>query len=176
MPIADWRSQEAWDYALIGGKAIAGIVRVDVELPSGLDVQKPKGGKKATIADEGTPPAELTIECEFVSPIQLENFQANIMPLIRPPAKAGARDPLEFIHPNAQLWGINVITVGNISSPTPRAGGSMVITISAVEWAPAPTPAKKPAKKPATGDPASEGWDNVDELINDLRPSQAAEP
>src|SRR5690606_39927556 len=54
-------------------------------LPSGLDIQKPKGGKKATIRDEGAPPAQLDIEVELL-PEELQEFESHI-PLLRPRSK-----------------------------------------------------------------------------------------
>lgn len=177
MSLPDWNVEDAWDVLYLGGTWIPGVARVHVTLPSGLDVQKPQGGKGASIADDGAPPATLTIEIEFVDNETLNDF-ARVVPLLRPVAKGKARDPLEITHPNAQLWGIDVVTIADISSPSPSPGGSMIITINAVQWFPAPTPAKKPAKKPKSGSSGEQNqdWSNVDALIDDLKPSKGATP
>lgn len=167
MPTPNWWRTEDWDALYLGGKRMPGIARVNVSLPSGLDVQKPKGGKKATIKDEGAPPAELDIELEL-TPEQVTEFEAHI-PLLRPRSKAGARDPLEIGHPNARLWGINVVTIGEIGAPHPKTGHTYSVSFRAHEWAPAPTKTKKPAEKPK-GDEAGD-WD-VQRLIDENRPGR----
>lgn len=168
MPAPDWWRTEDWDALYLGGKRIPGVARVNISLPSGLDIQKPKGGKKATIRDEGAPPAQLDIEVELL-PEELQEFESHI-PLLRPRSKNGARDPLEIGHPNARLWGINVITVGEVSAAHPTTGGTYTVHIQAHEWAPAPTPVKKPQNKPRDGDP--ENW-NVQALIDEIRPARS---
>lgn len=168
MPAPDWWRSEDWDALYLGGKKFPGVARVNVALPSGLDIQKPKGGKRATIRDEGAPPAELDIEVELL-PKELVEFEA-LIPLLRPRSKNGARDPLEIGHPQARLWGINVVTIGEVGAPHPQRGGTYKVNITAHEWAPAPTAVKKPQSKPRDADP--ENW-NVQALIDEIRPGRS---
>lgn len=157
---------EDWDVLFLGGQRVPGVAYVDVKLGSGLDVQKPKGGKKATIRDEGAPPAELDITIKLdPSKDEITKFQAFI-PKLRPRSKSGAREPLEIGHPQAALWGINVVTVGDIDAPHPESGGFYMPRFRATEWAPAPV-VVKPKPKPKPDD--SEDW-NVQPLIDELRP------
>lgn len=142
----DWSQDPAWDTCILGGKQLPGVVRVSVSLPSGLDVQKPKGGKQATIVDDGDPPADVDIEIEITED-DIPAFRSCI-PVLRARSKNGARDPLAIVHPNTAMWGITSITVGDIESPPPSPGGSQVIRVRAVEWAPAPTKVRKPKDKP----------------------------
>jgi hypothetical protein len=146
MTIPSWTTTADWDTVYIGGKALPGVAKLDVKLGSGLDVQKPKGAKKATIKDEGTPPTELTLTLTF-NPDALADVEAAVNTL-RPKSVNGARSPQEIAHPLARLWGVNVVTIGPIDSPSPEAGGAMVITVDLVEWSPAPKKVKKPDKKP----------------------------
>jgi hypothetical protein len=142
MPLPNWNKTGEWDTFYLAGRPLAGVARVDVNLDSGLDVQKPKGGKKAAIRDQGTPPAEIKVELELTH-AQLETLEAQVN-LLRPRAVKGVREPLEASHPNLKLWGINIVTVGKISSPTPRAGGSFTVTIDMVEWVKTPKKQNKP--------------------------------
>jgi hypothetical protein len=154
MPIADWTTSPDWDTLYVGGKPIeCAVVRVTVKLPSGLDIKKGKGKKKATITDDGDPPAEVDIEIELL-PKHLPKFVQEIVPILRPQAKGASRPPLEIGHPNTRLWNINVITPGEISSPMPTSGGTWVISIKAHEWCPAPSTVKKKSanEKPKTED------------------------
>lgn len=170
MPTPDWVTNESWEVLYLGGERLFGVARVDIKLPSGLDIQKPKGGRRATIKDEGTPPAVLDISIELL-PIELALFELQIG-LLRPRSKNGARDPIEIGHPNARLWGINVVTIGEIDSPQPRAGGTYVCSFTAHEWAPAPTKVKKSKKKPKDKAKEIEEW-NVQKLIEEQRPARS---
>jgi hypothetical protein len=134
-----------WDYVVLGGQVVPGVAIVDVSMGTGLDIQKPKGGKRATIVDDGDPPAEVEIKLLLQSD-DMEAFRDFIMPILREPGKNGGRQPLEISHPNCELWGIDTIAVGNISSPSPQSGGLMTITINATEWVAAPEPVKAPTK------------------------------
>ena len=164
MGVPNWNRVEDWDVLFLGGKRVPGIAYVNVKLGSGLDIKKPKGGKKATITDEGAPPSELDVTIKL-EPEEMTDFQSFI-PKLRPRAKSGAREPLEIGHPQAALWGINVVTVGDIDAPQPESGGFYSVSFKATEWAPAPVKVKpKPKPKP---DDAGD-W-NVQPLIDELRP------
>ncbi len=165
MPIADWTKRDDWEVLYLAGQRMAGLAVVDVKLGSGLDVKKPKGGSKATIRDEGTPPSTLRITIKL-NPTELETFQRQI-PLLRPRSIGGARDPLEIGHPQARIWGIHVVTIGEIDAPQPETGELYIVTFDATEWAPGPKKVKASKKKPED----DSGWD-VQKLINDNRPSR----
>jgi hypothetical protein len=146
----DWTSTDAWETLYLGGKRIVGVATVDVKLGGNLDIQKPKGGKKARIRDNGDPPAEVDITIELLS-TEVKEFESQI-DIIRPRAYDRAHDPIEIGHPNARLWDINVVTIGQISSPQPGPGGALKIKITAHEWHPEPKEVKKAKEKPEDGD------------------------
>jgi len=154
MPLPNWVTTEDWDILRLGGVRIPGIAKVKGKLGSGLDVKKPKGGKKATIKDDGDPPGELDVELSM-SHQDVVEF-AEIIPVLRAITKDGARDPLQVEHPEAYLWGINNVTVGDIDSDHPDQGGRKKITLKLIEWAPAPA-AVKASKKAPDGSEAG-GW------------------
>lgn len=157
MAVPDWYTDESWDTLFLGGVQVPGVVKVNVKLGSGLDIQKPKGWKKATIKDDGAPPIELSIRVEMNAG-ELINFQEDIIPLIRTRSKKGARDPLEIEHPQAQLWGVDVVTIGDIDAPTPEEGGSYILTMQAIEWYPAPVEPKKPSENPKGKEKDVQTW------------------
>lgn len=179
MTVPSWSTTDQWDTLMLGGQLIPGVARLDINMGSGLDVQKPTRGKNASIADDGTPPAELTITVTLADADEATRFSSAIL-LLRPTAKSASLDPLEIVHPLAQMWDISAVSIGSISSPSPTSGGSLVVTIRAVQWAPAPTPARKPAPTPKGAgaesgrSPAPEA--DVDALIAALAPANDAAP
>ncbi len=146
MSLPDWVRAEDWDVLRLGGLRIPGVAKVSADLDSGLDVKKPKGGKKATIKDEGDPPGKLKVELTMTH-ADVVAF-AEIVPVLRAVTKDGARDPLKCEHPEAYLWGIHNVTVGPIQSESPAPGGRKRISFELIEWAPAPTAVKASKKQP----------------------------
>jgi hypothetical protein len=171
MLVPDWTKDESWEILYLSGKRMPGVARVEIQLPSGLEVHKPRGGKKARIKDIGVPPAEIDIELELL-PAEMPALQ-RVIDLLRPRAASGACKPLEIAHPNAAMWGINIIKIRDIGSPQPGPGGSFTLKLSAYEHVDAPKAVKKPAEKPQSDDPSE--W-NVGPLIDELRPSRQGAP
>ncbi len=161
MPIPDWVTAEDWNILRLGDIQLPGIAKVKAKLPSGLDIKKPKGGKKATIKDDGDPPGELDVELSLDHK-ELVRF-AEIVPILRAVTKDGARDPLKCDHPEAYLWGISNVTVGDIDSDHPETGGRKKITFKLYEWAPAPAPVKA-SKKAPDGSEAG-GWSGFEDDV-----------
>ena len=122
-----------WDYVVIGGEVAPGVVQVTVNADMGLDVQKAKGNKRATIQDNGDPPAKVKIVF-FLQGGDIEEFRDFIIPLLRPRNATGGRPPLEIEHPECELWGISRIIIGDIRSEPPKPGGQKIITVDALEW------------------------------------------
>lgn len=130
-----------WDLLILGGEPVPGVARVEVTPGSGVDVQKPRGSKRAYVEDEGDPPDELSIEITL-TPAEAKLFRDKIVPLIKPRNKSGGREPLEISHPQAEFWGIGVIMVGPIRAPQPAPGGFMKISMRAWEWVDKPAEVK----------------------------------
>lgn len=154
MPVADWTQSGEWDVLYLGGQRMPGVARVEIDLPSSLDVQKPKGGKKAVVQDKGAMPATVKIELELL-PEDLPDLDSAISK-VRARAKNGVQEELAIAHPNARLFGVNMVKVGRISSPMPRSGGTLTISIEAIEHVKAPKAIKKPSPKPKSEEP----WDD----------------
>ena len=146
MPTPDWVTTEDWDALYLGDVRMPGTARVEVDMPSGVDIKKPKGGRRARVRDTGSPPAKLDIEL-ILMPSDMPAFE-RYLPILRPRAIDGVMDPISIAHPNARLWGINVVLVDSISSPMPTTGGWLKIRIKAVEWVPEPKAVKKPKTAP----------------------------
>ncbi|MFO7179582.1 MAG: hypothetical protein DIU78_012870 [Pseudomonadota bacterium] len=145
--MADWLKTTEWDTLYLGGAAVpCAVAQVEVKLPSGLDIKKSKGRKKATLTDDGDPPAKVRVKF-FLLPRHLEAFKTQVIPLLRPRGKSEARPPVEIGHPNTAFWGITAITPGELTSPMPARGGMWVVEAELVEWCPAPPVVKKPPKE-----------------------------
>lgn len=166
MPVKDWTRTDAWETLYLAGKRMPGVARVDITLPSGLEVQKARGKKKARIRDAGVPSADVSIELELL-PEEMADLE-RVVNTLRPRSTGGPHQALEIGHPNAAMWGVNLVKIKSIGSPTPSPGGSFTLKISAIEHTDTPTKVKKPkTTKPADG--GDEAW-NVDPLIDGLRP------
>lgn len=151
MALAHWNDADSpahgWDFVWLGGELLPGVAQVSVKLGSDLDVKKPPGGTGATIRDQGDPPAEVTIVLNVANQAELDQLES-MRPKLRPKSKTGARDPLEIQHPNPNFWGITAVTVKEIDSPSPNAVQGWDLTITCLEWFPAPKPTPKNKKKP----------------------------
>lgn len=161
MPLPNWIKSEDWDILRLGGVRLPGVAKVKAKLGSGLDVKKPKGGKKASIKDDGDPPGELDVELDM-DHADVVAF-AEIVPILRATTKDGAREPLKCEHPEAYLWGIHNVTVGDIDSDHPESGGRKKISFKLIEWAPAPAAVKASKKQP--DDDAAGGWSGFEDDV-----------
>jgi hypothetical protein len=172
VPVSSWIETEDWEILFLGGKRMPGVAHVVIKLPSGLDVQKARGKKKARVKDVGLPPAEVSITLELLPGEEMAALE-RVINTLRPRGASIARPTLKIIHPNARLWGVSTVKIGEIGSPQPGPGGSYTVSINAIEHVENPTKIKKPAAKPENGDPSE--WD-VEPLIDPLRPSQSRAP
>lgn len=166
MTVSDWTQDPDWEILFLGKHRMPGVARVEIKLPSGLDVQKAHGRKKARIRDVGLPPAEVSITLELLPGEEMAAFES-VINTLRPRGKAIARPSLQIHHPNAKLWGVSTVKIGTISSPQPGPGGSFIVNIDAIEHVEAPTKIKKPPAKAENGDPSE--WD-VTADVEELRP------
>jgi hypothetical protein len=169
VPASDWTREEDWDILYLGGKRVPGVASVEVSMASGIKTDQPKGAKKASQKDKGAPPAKVHVSIELL-PAEIEEYEREIVPLLRPRNVFAPREPLEISHPNTRLWGINVVLPGEIESPHPTSGGTKKESFTLEEWAPQPTKIRKASNKPKNEDEA--GW-NVQPLIDNLRPANS---
>jgi hypothetical protein len=146
MPIPDWVKTEDWEILRLGGVRVPGVAHVEGDLGSGLDIKKPKGGKKATTKDDGDPPGELDVDLDM-DHADVVAFQA-MLPILRAVTKDGARDPLKCEHPMAYLTNIHNVSVGPIKISHPKPGGRLRVSFKLIEWSPAPVAVKDSKKQP----------------------------
>ena len=130
-----------WDKVWFAGNECPGIARVNASLPNGLDVQKPKGGKRATIKDNGDPPIRLDVTLELL-PDELPDLVQTVLPSLRPVGKDGGRAPVSFWHPMATALNVANVIVSDVQLKHPKSGGTMTVTIKCMEWVPAPAKVK----------------------------------
>lgn len=173
MPVQSWLESDEWDRLELGGVPMPGVARVEVKLPSSIDRQKPKGGKKARLKDVGSQPAELSIELELQDD-ELPEFEREAIPILRSRKAGASLEKLSISHPQARMWGIAQVKVGKISSPMPRTGGTYTVHIEAWEHVDVPKVAKPP-KEVAEGDWAKQTNDAVSALKQSPAQTGAAE-
>jgi hypothetical protein len=173
MGVNHWNAPDgdrSWDVLILGGKVVPGIANVVMDLQAGLDVGKPKGGKGATIKDEGDPPAVVDVTVQLATQEELDAFKA-LVPMLRPKSKSAARDPIPIEHPNPNFWGIRNVVVGDIKAPMPTAKEGWTISIKLIEWVPVPKAVKKSSKKSEEKEAAA--WAPfVDKDVREKAPSQ----
>lgn len=139
-----------WDVVIIGGRPWPGIATVNVSSRSGVDVKKPVGGKRAALKDNGDYPLSIDISLKL-TPSEIVELSRIVVPMVRGRGKTAPKDVLEFIHPTAELWGIQNVMVLSCSQAHPEPGGFMTFKVKAIEWVPAPANVKASGKK-RTGD------------------------
>lgn len=161
-----WSS--AYDRLKLGGKDIPGVAHVSVKLTTGVDLQKPRGRKKAKHIDDGDKPARIDIDLELL-PEEYTQLQQHVN-ILRPRGKKAARDPLSIVHPKTAFWGIDAVSIGEIHDPAPGPGETVIIKIEAYEWVSAPPEVNKPTKKPKD-ETDTEAWQGIP--FRELPPSQS---
>jgi hypothetical protein len=146
----------------LGGKVVPGDVTVDVKPKADLDVQKPNGANGYTTKHKGYPPMDVVLKIQLWEQEQIDDFEKNILPLLRPKAVNAAPDPLAIEHRKTARWGVTAITVGDIEDPDGDPVSGEIITVNAIQWTPGPKAAKQPNKAPkaATGTTAPQSVDD----------------
>lgn len=167
MPVSDWTREQDWNVVFLDDKRMPGVARVDIKLAGCLDVKKAKGARNANVVDAGVEPARLDIGLTLL-PSDMEEF-ARFLPVMRAHTSDGAARELLIGHPLARLYGVQRVKINNISTPSPRAGGALLVEITAIEHVEKPKAVKQPA--PAHDNP--EHW-KTDPLTAALRESPSA--
>jgi len=129
-----------------------GIVTVTGQGPKRkLDLKKPKGSDKARLTDEGYQNAKLKAELSLWEQAHWDSLQ-ELLPIIHPRRKGGDRQPLQIIHPAANLYGIDNVYVTSlpiISLDRRTQIGTFAIEL--IEWVPAPKPVKRASGRKGGG-------------------------
>lgn len=167
MPVDSWVSTESWEVVYLGGKRMPGVASVEISMPSGLDVQKGTDKKRARVVDRGSHAARVEIAL-ILLPEEMADLEA-VLPTLRPRGATQAHPALEIAHPNAKLWGVNVVKIAEIDSPMPSTGGTYVLKVKAIEHIEKPKAVTKPPKTEAP----KGGWNNVQGNIDALNTSPA---
>lgn len=171
--VADFTKDEDWEILHLGGIRMPGVARVEVDMPTGVDIQKARGKKKARLVDRGVEPAKLSIELELM-PDELDEL-AECLNTLRPRARSAGQKYLTIYHPAAGFFGINQVMIGDMGAPHPVPGGTFLFRFEAIEHVAEPAKVKK--AKPAAGKEDEQDWGGVQGLINKAneRPSSAVE-
>lgn len=138
MPLTHWNDgterTEPYYTAVLGGKRLPGILKIDLQLPSGLDIRKRRGKRGGFVKDEGDPPRRL--KCR----IRSDGNQADLLllddfrDLLIQGTVSGARNPLTLVHEWANYWGIHTVILGDADLPQPE--DLLDFTFDLVEYLP----------------------------------------
>jgi hypothetical protein len=176
MGFSHWNGPDgdsSWDTLVLGGEVIPGIATVDVDMGSGLDIQKPTGKNGAKVRDKGDPVARVNITIQIESQEELDELHSKV-PVIRQKGLKGTHQPLKIDHPNTAFWGIDTLQVGRIHAPPPNAKDGWTIEIYAQQWVAEAKPVAKQKEKPE--DDASAWAPFVDDTMRKDAPHQSATP
>jgi hypothetical protein len=152
MGIVSWGTD--WDRVKLGGKVIPGVVHVSVKLPSCLDKRKGHGRKRSKPKDKGQPSAEVKLKIRLGAG-DIQAFEQDIVPLLKPPSKTKPQDPLTIVSRECAVWGINLVNVDSIDSKPPEPGGPKWVEVGLAEYEAEPAALAKPKDKPKDKD---DGW------------------
>jgi hypothetical protein len=126
----------AWDTAILGGRRLPGLVKVEGEPGRNIDVNTTPGSDGATIIDKGYAVAKPTIKVTIWTPQQWDDLQA-ILAIIAPkPGKSSKKPPpaVPLVHPGANAVGINAVLI--VGTPILQHVGKGVheMSIKCVQW------------------------------------------
>lgn len=138
-----------WDTLLVGGRVVPGVSALDGDVERKLDVQPVLKKDGATIKDQGYIPKPIKIATKIWLQEQWDDWQT-LLPTIHPRTVGGLRQPLDIIHPAANLLGIRTIYVNKIGMPKVDNTRAAVIAWEAIQWFPAPKAART-SNKPKNG-------------------------
>ena len=159
LPRIGYPTPSEWDVCYFAGVPTPGVAKVKPRIPDNLDIQKPKGGKRATVKDNGDPPIQFAITLE-VLPDEWRFFVDTVLPLLRPKSKDGGRPPVPFVHPQAEALNVPNVIVGPIDFGHPKSGGTMMINFTCFEWV--ASPAKVKAKTAPSAQQIVEAVQDID--------------
>lgn len=129
-----------WDIIKLGGVTFPGVAEVTLNTPTGLEVKKPRGGKRGTITDTGDPLVSFDISL-ILLPDDWDEFVKSALPLLKNRSKTKGRDPIQFVHPYATAAGVSNIVISNPKFAPPK-GGIVKVTFKLVEWVKQPRDVK----------------------------------
>jgi hypothetical protein len=148
MTVPSFSTATQWHKLKLDGVTIPGVAKVDADLDDMRDKQKAAGGNKTRTRNKGSKGVKLKVEIALADDQEASEFEQIAVPILRKRSNAAAPDPHIIVHPMAAFWGIDKVTVGKISSPSPNSKDGMKISFELDEWAPEPKEARQPTEKP----------------------------
>ena|GEM_PF-5428286 len=143
----DWTQGDDWDTLYLGGEVVPGVATVSARAKDGRDQQKSRGSRGKRTRQDGSPGVAFKVTVEML-PGEADDFRERILPILYKRSVGGVGDPLSIAHPQAAIFGITAVTVGDIDSPPPKSGGTWRVSWDMDDWVPEPKEAKKPAAIP----------------------------
>jgi hypothetical protein len=138
----DGRTQ--WDILILNNEIVPGVARVDAKVKDGRDKQKAKGSKRTRTKQNGSPGVSFRVSVELW-PGEADDFRDRILPMLYKANVDGVGVPLLITHPQAAFYEVQAITIGDISTPSPKSGGTLIVSFEADEYMGKPAAIKEPA-------------------------------
>lgn len=132
-----WERPGAWDTIVIAGVLFLGLVLVEGETASGIEVKKHKGRNGGKVTDHGSPLAELTLTFRTWDAETWASWQ-QVFRAIDPQRPTEQRAPVDVAHPALADRNIHRIYVKSVSLPK-RDGNEWHFTAKVIQWMP-PSP------------------------------------
>jgi hypothetical protein len=136
-----------WNTVKLNDYVLPGIAKVSVKVSQELDKKKARGSAGATITQQGSNAAEVSISLRFFEEQHLKDF-ARIVQSIRIDAtKTGLGKAYRITHPKAAMYGITSVIIEEIDDEENSKGDSYDVKIKCVEFKPPVAGATKTEKK-----------------------------
>jgi len=148
MTLPSISSSDQWHTLKIDGVALPGMAKVEIKIKDNRDKQKSPGANKTRTRNKGSDGASLKITIELADDEDIKKFESVAVPILRKRSNKAAPDPHRITHPLASMWGISVVTIGEISVPAPSSKDGMKVSFDLDEWSPEPKAAKQPKEAP----------------------------
>lgn len=72
---------------------------------------------------------------------------------------------MTFVHPMAKLWNVANVVVDRIETPMPTSGGTMVVSIKAIEYVAKPAPVEEEKKVKTATNPLAGTVFNIPNIL-----------
>lgn len=127
---------------------------VSANLKSKFDKQQKAGKNFGRVKFLGIELATFTVTY-VILPDDVENFDNNVIPLLRRKGRNGVSPPFDVFNPQIQRYGIDTVTILSTEIGAYSAKDGQTVTMLLEEWAPKPVEPKKDKSAKATNDPLS---------------------
>jgi hypothetical protein len=138
---------QQWSVLKLGEFNLPGVV-VGFNIQNTFDysVTKQKGTHKAIVDFQGTNPRVIDATLLIYDKKGFDAFVNGLAKDLSAKASAKATTPLAIYHPQAAMFGINLVNLLSVMVPMPDASNGFIYTLNLLEYIEKPQPAKTDKK------------------------------